>query len=81
MYAIRSYYDTFGTGKIEDAQIARLVQDIFSLTPEGMIDQLELRRPQYQPLAAYGHFGRIDLPVAWEKTDRADALRADAKLK
>jgi S-adenosylmethionine synthetase len=72
--------DTFGTGKIADDRITALVQDIFSLTPEGMIDQLELRRPQYRPLSAYGHFGRIDLPVCWEKTDRAEALRQAAGL-
>jgi len=68
--------DTFGTGKVEDEILIRLIQEHFDLTPAGMIEKLELRKPQYRQVAAYGHFGRTDLDVAWERTDMTDALRA-----
>ena len=70
--------DTFGTGKVEDEVLIRLIQEHFDLTPAGMIKKLDLRKPQYRQVAAYGHFGRTDLDVAWERTDMADALRAAA---
>ena len=67
--------DTFGTGKISDAQLEELVNKYFDLRPAAIIEKLELRKPQYRALAAYGHMGRIDLDVKWEKTDMAEALR------
>ena len=59
-----------------DDRLAEAVSRVFDFRPAAIIDALELRRPIYQKLAAYGHVGREDLGVAWEKTDRADALRA-----
>ncbi|MEE1503728.1 MAG: methionine adenosyltransferase [Acutalibacteraceae bacterium] len=74
--------DTFGTGKISDAQLEDLVNEYFDLRPAAIIEKLELRKPQYRALAAYGHMGRIDLDVKWEKTDMAEALKnAAAALK
>jgi S-adenosylmethionine synthetase len=70
--------DAFGTGKVADEVLIRLIRDHFDLTPAGMIEKLDLRKPQYRQVAAYGHFGRTDLDVAWERTDLADALRAAA---
>jgi S-adenosylmethionine synthetase len=70
--------DTFGTAKVPEAQIIELIRDNFNLTPAGIIERLNLRKPQYRQVAAYGHFGRTDLDVAWEKTDMADALREQA---
>ncbi len=67
--------DTFGTGKISDAQLEDLVNKYFDLRPAAIIEKLELRKPQYRALAAYGHMGRIDLDVKWEKTDMAEALK------
>ena len=67
--------DTFGTGKISDAQLDAVVDKCFDLRPAAIIEKLQLRKPQYRPLAAYGHMGRIDLDVAWEKTDMVDALK------
>lgn len=72
--------ETFGTGHIEDEEIARLIEKNFDLRPGAIIRDLELRRPIYQQLAAYGHFGRDDLDLAWEKTDKAAALREAAGL-
>ena len=68
--------DTFGTGKISDAQIEALVAEHFDLRPKGLIAMLDLKRPIYQKTAAYGHFGREDADFTWEKTDKADALKA-----
>ena len=67
--------DTFGTGKIPDEKIAEAVTKEFDLRPSAIIKTLDLRKPQYKPLAAYGHMGREDLNVAWEKTDRANDLK------
>lgn len=67
--------DTFGTGKIPDEKIAEAVTKEFDLRPSAIIKTLDLRKPQYKPLAAYGHMGREDLDVAWEKTDRANDLK------
>mgnify|MGYP003374820117 FL=1 len=66
--------NTFGTGKVEDEILAKAVEQVFDLRPAAIIHMLDLRRPIYRQLAAYGHFGREDLGVAWEKTDRAEAL-------
>ena len=68
--------DTFGTGKYSDEQIAEAVGKVFDFRPAAIINTLELRKPQYKQLAAYGHMGRVDLGVAWERTDKADALKA-----
>lgn len=65
--------DTLGTGKQTDEKLEKLVRDNFNLTPKGIIDSLDLKRPIYLPTAAYGHFGRDEFP--WEKTDRANQLR------
>src|SRR5690606_19147472 len=67
--------DTFGTGKIADEKLVKLVREHFDLRPAGIIRMLDLRRPIYRPTAAYGHFGRDDLNVPWERTDKADLLR------
>ena len=67
--------DTFGTGKLPDAKLEDLVNEYFDLRPAAIIEKLELRKPQYRALAAYGHMGRIDLDVKWEKTDMAETLR------
>jgi S-adenosylmethionine synthetase len=70
--------DTFGTGTIPNSQITELVRANFKLTPKGIIETLDLRRPIYRPTAAYGHFGRTGAGFTWEKTDKADALRKEA---
>ncbi len=66
--------ETFGTGKVDDGKLGEAVQKVFDLRPSAIIRDLELRRPIYRQLAAYGHMGREDLGVAWERTDRVDAL-------
>ena len=68
--------DTFGTGTVADAKLEEAVDKVFDLRPAAIIRDLDLRKPIYRQLAAYGHFGREDLGVAWEKTDRVDALKA-----
>ncbi|AOT07368.1 methionine adenosyltransferase [Pseudoalteromonas luteoviolacea] len=68
--------DTFGTGKVEEARLIELVREHFDLRPYGLLTMLDLERPIYQPTAAYGHFGREEFP--WEKTDKAEALKAAA---
>jgi len=68
--------DTFGTGTVADAKLEEAVEKVFDLRPAAIIRDLDLRRPIYRQLAAYGHFGRDDLDLPWEKTDRADALKA-----
>ncbi|MBE6889515.1 MAG: methionine adenosyltransferase [Ruminococcaceae bacterium] len=68
--------DTFGTGKYDDDKIAEAVGKVFDFRPAAIISTLELRKPQYKQLAAYGHMGREDLGVAWERTDKAEALKA-----
>jgi len=72
--------DTFGTGKIEDEKIAELVEKNFDLRPAAIIRDLELRRPIYRQTAAYGHFGRTDVDLPWEHTDKAAALKEQAGL-
>ena len=73
--------DTFGTGVIPDLQINELIRANFKLTPKGIIETLDLRRPIYRPTAAYGHFGRTGPGFTWERTDKADALRKEASSK
>ena len=68
--------DTFGTGKVDDAKLAKAVDKVFDLRPNGIMEMLDLRRPQYRKLAAYGHFGRENIGVVWEKTDKVDAIKA-----
>jgi S-adenosylmethionine synthetase len=72
--------ETFGTGKIDDGRIVDLIDAHFDLRPGAIIRDLDLRRPIYQKLAAYGHFGRDDLDLTWEKTNKADLLRDAAGL-
>ncbi|MGD8682906.1 MAG: methionine adenosyltransferase [Chloroflexota bacterium] len=72
--------DSFGTGAIEDERILELIERHFDLRPRGIIDALDLWRPIFQQTAAYGHFGREDLDLPWERTDKAELLRADAGL-
>ena len=68
--------DTFGTGAVDDGKLEQAVERVFDLRPAAIIRDLDLRRPIYRQLAAYGHFGRDDLDLPWEKTDRVDALLA-----
>lgn len=72
--------DTYGTGRIEQKVMARLIRENFPLTPKGIIDALNLRRPIFRKTAAYGHFGRNDPDFTWENTDKADKLRKEAGL-
>jgi len=72
--------ETFGTGRVADRKIEELVREHFDLRPYGLIRMLDLLRPIYEQTAAYGHFGRDDVELPWERTDRAEALRADAKI-
>jgi S-adenosylmethionine synthetase len=72
---------TFGTGKISDEQLADLVLKHFDLRPKGIVQMLDLLRPVYKKTAAYGHFGRSDADFTWERTDRAEALRAAAGIR
>ena len=74
------FVDTFGTGKIDDEKIVDLIRRNFELRPAGIIDMLNLRRPIYKQTAAYGHFGRTDIDLPWEHTDKADVLRKEAGL-
>ena len=74
--------ETFGTNKISHEKIVELLREHFDFRPAAIIQDLDLRKPQYRALAAYGHMGRIDLPhlPGWEKTDRAEELRKAAGL-
>jgi S-adenosylmethionine synthetase len=72
--------DTFGTGKVDDGRISTLITRYFDLTPQAIIKHLDLRQPLYERTAAYGHFGRTDLDVPWERTDMAEMLRREAGL-
>ncbi len=72
--------NTFGTGKVEDARLADIVRENFALTPAGMINHLNLRRPIYQKTAAFGHFGRSEDTFSWEATDKVGALQEAAQL-
>ncbi len=72
------YVDSFGTGAVDDEKISDLVRAHFKLTPRGIIEMLDLRRPIYKKTAAFGHFGRSEAEFAWERTDKANAIRSDA---
>ena len=72
--------ETFGTGAVDSATLQKLVRANFKLTPKGIIESLNLRRPIYRKTAAYGHFGRSDADFTWEATDKAQALRQAAGL-
>jgi len=72
--------DTFGTGHIDDDKIIALIRQHFDLRPKGLIAMLDLLRPIYQQTAAYGHLGREDIDLSWEKTDKAEVLKSDAGL-
>lgn len=72
--------ETFGTAKIDEEKIAQLVKKHFDLRPAGIIDMLDLLKPHYRKTAAYGHFGRTDVDLPWERTDKADLLRKEAGL-
>ena len=71
--------DTFGTGKVSDEALEAAVRKVFDLRPTAIIRALDLQKPIYRRLAAYGHMGRTDLHVRWEDTDRAEALREALK--
>ena len=73
------YVDTYGTAELSDDNLVRLVRENFKLTPRGIIESLELLKPIYRKTACYGHFGRTDEGFAWEKTDKATALKKQAK--
>jgi S-adenosylmethionine synthetase len=70
--------NTYGSGKCADTDLASLVRKVFPLSPRGMIDHLQLRRPIFRKTAAYGHFGRDDPDFTWERVDAVDELRAKA---
>jgi S-adenosylmethionine synthetase len=72
--------ETFGTGKLDEDRLVKIIRDIFDLRPKGLIAMLDLLKPIYQPTAAYGHFGRTDASFTWERTDKVDALRDAAGL-
>ena len=69
------FVDTFGTGKVSDEKLTEIIRKHFDLRPAGIIRMLDLRRPIYKQTAAYGHFGRNDLDLSWEKTDRVEELK------
>ena len=73
--------DTFGTGKIANAQMTELIRTFFKLTPAGIIETLDLRRPIYRPTATYGHFGRTGPSFTWERTDKVEAIRREVELR
>jgi S-adenosylmethionine synthetase len=79
-YPLSVNCETFGTGKIDDGRISELINEFFDLRPGAIIRDLDLRRPIFKQTAAYGHFGRDDLDLPWEKTDRAEAIREAAGL-
>nr|HPI99999.1 methionine adenosyltransferase domain-containing protein [Enterococcus sp.] len=71
--------DTFGTGKVSQEKLVEAVRENFDLRPAGIIEMLDLRRPIYRQTAAYGHFGRTDIHLPWEQTDKVDGLLASVK--
>ncbi len=74
------FVDTFGTGKIADTDISAIVNELFDLSPAGIISTLDLRRPIYRQVAALGHIGRTDIDLPWEKTDRVEEIKKAAKI-
>ena len=79
-YPVSVRVETFGTNKVDEAVIEKLVKENFDLRPAGIIKMLDLRRPIYKATSAYGHFGRTDVEFSWEKTDKAETLRKQAGL-
>lgn len=79
-HPVSVFVETFGTGKIPDAEIADIVMKLFDLRPNAIIERLDLKRPIYKQVAAYGHFGRDDLDLPWEKTDMAEAIKKEAGI-
>ena len=73
------FVDTFGTGRISDDKLSALVNECFDMRPLKIIEQFDLRRPIYKQTASYGHFGRLDLDLPWEKTDMVETLVSSAK--
>ncbi len=73
------YVDTFGTGVLPDEQLCNLIKKLFDFKPASIIKYLDLRRPIYRQTASYGHFGRPDLDLTWERTDSAEMLRKEAE--
>jgi len=71
--------DTFGTGTVSDEKLAEIVKKVFDFTPAGIIKTLDLKRPIYRQIAAYGHFGRTDIDLPWEKPDKIEELKKEAK--
>ena len=71
--------DTFETGKVSERVLVRLIRQNFDLRPSGIIQMLDLKRPIYRQTATYGHFGRMDLDLPWERTDKAELLRKQAE--
>ncbi|MDA1256758.1 MAG: methionine adenosyltransferase domain-containing protein, partial [Chloroflexi bacterium] len=71
--------ETYGTGKVDNARIVELIGEHFDLRPQAIIDELDLRRPIYQQTAAYGHFGRNDLDLPWERLNKVDALKSSVR--
>jgi S-adenosylmethionine synthetase len=75
------FVETFGTGRVSDEELVKLIGEHFDLRPAGIIQTLDLRRPIYQPTAAYGHFGRTDIDAPWERLDKVGALKAAAGVR
>ncbi len=73
---ISLFVETFGTGKVSNETLVKLIGEHFDLRPAGIIQALDLRRPIYQPTAAYGHFGRTDIDAPWERLDKVETLQA-----
>ena len=71
--------DTFGTGTVSDEKLAEIVKKVFDFTPAGIIKTLDLKRPIYRQIAAYGHFGRTYIDLPWEKPDKIEELKKEAK--
>ncbi|MDN6242463.1 MAG: methionine adenosyltransferase domain-containing protein, partial [Tetragenococcus koreensis] len=71
--------DTFGTGKVSQEKLIEAIRQNFDLRPAGIIEMLDLRRPIYKDTAAYGHFGRTDINLPWEKTDKVEILQKSVK--
>jgi S-adenosylmethionine synthetase len=74
------YVDCSGTSKVDEGQLTEIVRANFQLTPKGIIESLDLRRPIYKATAAFGHFGREEDGFSWERTDRAESLKRDAGI-
>ena len=73
--------ETFGTAKVDETLIAKAINELFDMRPAAIIEKLDLRKPIYRRLAAYGHMGREELDVKWEKTDMKDQLKAYLNIK